>query len=100
MIFQSTQDWDALGKSILVDHGWVDEEMRFRARLRWSVYLHEQQRSAEAEVVLEQAIVLCPGVAQPFAIALGNVPLSWPFSMGSGKDKQGGVELEESDRVE
>jgi tetratricopeptide (TPR) repeat protein len=58
--FQASRNWDALEKSILVDCGWVSEEMRFRAWLQWGSYLHEQQRNIEAEEVLNKAIAECP----------------------------------------
>ena len=58
--FQASRNWDALEKSILVDYGWVNEEMRFRAWLQWGAYLHEQQRDIEAEEVLKKAIMRCP----------------------------------------
>ncbi|MBC7227478.1 MAG: tetratricopeptide repeat protein [Thermoflexales bacterium] len=60
VVFQSAQDWEALEKSILADHGWIDEETRLRAWLRWGTYLLEHQREKEAETVLERAIAICP----------------------------------------
>lgn len=60
VIFQSTQDWEALEKSVSIDHGWIDDEMRPRAWLQWGAYLHDQQRDVEAEAVLERAIATSP----------------------------------------
>lgn len=60
MVFQADQNWEALEKSVSLDHGWVDEEMRLQAWLQWGAYLHEQHRYLEAEVVLKQAIVTSP----------------------------------------
>lgn len=60
VVFQADQDWEALEKSVSIDHGWVDEEMRLRAWLRWGAYLHEQQRDVEAEAVLKRVIATSP----------------------------------------
>jgi tetratricopeptide (TPR) repeat protein len=49
-----------LQEGTLLDQGWLDAEMRFRAWYRWGAWLYQQNRRAEAESALAKAIALHP----------------------------------------